>query len=102
MEIFFAFILFLAFIAFLFYIFRELINWYWKINERISIQLKTNFLLEKLLMQLGASDLNGITIEEIAIGKRKKVKIDEWIELISKNPDYIKNFRVIKDDKASN
>ncbi len=101
MEILLAVILFLAFIAFLFYMFRELFNWYWKINERISIQRKTNFLLEKLLIQLGASDADGITIEEIATGKRKKVKIDEWVELITKNPDGVKGFRTVKDDNTS-
>ena len=95
-------ILILVIVIFLFYIFRELNNWYWKINERIAIQRKTNFLLEKLLIQLGASDPNGITVEEIATGKRKKVKIDEWIELLAKNPDGVKGFRTVKDDDASN
>ena len=102
MQILLILIVILAFIALLFKIFRELFNWYWKINERISIQRKTNFLLEKLIIQLGATDLNGITIEEIATGKRKKIKIDEWIELLAKNPDGVTGFRTVKDDNASN
>ena len=37
-------VLTLVVLVFLFFIFRELNNWYWKINERISIAHKTNFL----------------------------------------------------------
>lgn len=84
----------------LFFLFRELNNWYWKINERISIAHKTNFLLEKLSIQLGASDLDEITIEEIATGKKKKVKMDTWIEYKIKNPKAT-GFRTVKDDTTS-
>jgi len=38
----------------LFLIFREVNAWYWKINERIEIQNKTNMLLEKIQKQLAA------------------------------------------------
>ena len=48
----------------LIFVFRELNNWYWKINERITIQKRTNFLLEKIAIQLGATDLDEIAIEE--------------------------------------
>lgn len=62
----------IAVLLVLFFIFRELLNWYWKINERISIQLKTNFLLEKISIQLGATDVDDITVEEISTGKKSK------------------------------
>jgi len=81
----------------LFFIFRGLNIWYWKINERISLQHKTNFLLEKISLQLGATDTNEITVEEIATGKKKKVKMDAWVEFKTKNSDS-KGFRTVKDD----
>lgn len=84
----------------LFFLLRQLNNWYWKINERISIQHKTNFLLEKISLQLGATDLSEITIEEIATGKKKKVKIDSWAEYKTKNPD-VTAYRTVKDDTLS-
>ena len=34
----------------LFIIFRELNNWYWKINERVTLQRRTNLLLEEIAM----------------------------------------------------
>jgi preprotein translocase subunit SecF len=90
----------LAILVFLFFIFRELLNWYWKINERISVAHKTNFLLEKISMQLGASDLDEITIEEISTGEKKKVKMDKWIEFKIKNPKTT-GYRTVKDDASS-
>jgi len=87
----------LAILIVLFFIFRELNNWYWKINERISVAHKTNFLLEKISMQLGASDLDEITIEDIKTGKKKKVKMDTWIEFKLKNPQ-ASGYRTVKDD----
>jgi len=89
-----------AILIILFFIFRELTNWYWKINERISIQHKTNFLLEKILMQLGAADIDEITIEDIKTGQKKKVKMDTWVEFKTKNPD-AKGYRTVKDDTPS-
>lgn len=44
----------------LFLILREVNMWYWKINERISNQNKTNALLEKILTQLKAVGGNEI------------------------------------------
>jgi preprotein translocase subunit SecF len=90
----------LAILIILFLVFREIINWYWKINERISIAHKTNFLLEKISMQLGASDLDEITIEEITTGKKKKVKMDTWIEFKTKNPK-ASGYRTVNDDTTS-
>jgi hypothetical protein len=51
-------------------------------------------------MQLGATDLDEITIEEIATGKKKKVKIDAWAEYKTKNPN-AKRFRTVKDDTTT-
>ncbi len=99
-DVFIGLIITLAILIALFFILRELNNWYWKINERISIQHKTNFLLEKISMQLGATDLDEITIEEIATGKKKKVKIDAWVEYKTKNPNS-KGFRTVKDDTTT-
>lgn len=99
-NVFFGLIITFAILIALFFILREMNNWYWKINERISIQHKTNFLLEKITMQLGTTNLDEITIEEIATGKKKKVKIDDWIEYKTKNPN-AKGFRTAKDDTTS-
>jgi hypothetical protein len=90
----------LAILVIIFFVFRELNNWYWKINERISLQYKTNFLLEKISMQLGATDLDEITVEEVETGKRKKVKMDKWIEYKMKNPKVI-GYRTVKGDSDS-
>lgn len=49
-------LIFLAITIVLFLILREINMWYWKINERISIQNQTNFLLEKILSQLKSTD----------------------------------------------
>lgn len=87
----------LAILVILFFVLRELFCWYWKINERVSLQYKTNFLLEKISMQLGATDLDEITIEEVETGKRKKVKMDKWIEHKMKNPTSIK-YKTVKDE----
>lgn len=90
----------LAILVLLFFVLRELNNWYWKINERISLQYKTNFLLEKISMQLGATDLDEITVEEIQSGKRKKVNMDTWIEYKIKNPK-VTGYRTVKEDMDS-
>jgi len=87
----------LAILIILFFVLRELNCWYWKINERVTLQYKTNFLLEKISMQLGASDLDEITIEEIETGKRKKVNIDKWIEHKMKKPTSTK-YKTVKDE----
>ena len=87
----------LVIIIILFFVLRELFCWYWKINRRISLQYKTNFLLEKISMQLGATDIDEITIEEIETGKRKKVKMDKWIEHKIKNPSSIK-YKTVRDE----
>lgn len=70
----------------LFFVLREVICWYWKVNERITLHQKTNFLLEKILIQLGATGLDEIIIEDVETGKRKTIKIDKWIEFKMKNP----------------
>lgn len=93
-------IIFLAISILLFFILRELFNWYWKINERISLQHKTNFLLEKISLQLGATNLDEITVEEIATGKRKNMNMEKWIEFKLKNPKS-SGFRTIKSDPNS-
>lgn len=85
----------LAVLVILFFLLREVANWYWKINERVSLQYKTNFLLEKISMQLGSSDLDEIIVEEIATGKRKKLQMDKWIEHKMKNPNETK-YRTVK------
>lgn len=81
----------------LFFVLREVANWYWKINERIALQYKTNFLLERISMQLGAADLDEIIVEEIATGKRKKLKMDKWVEHKMKNPNEVK-YRTVKSE----
>lgn len=38
-----------AIIALLLFALREIMCWYWKVNERIELQKRTNELLEKLI-----------------------------------------------------
>ena len=76
---------------------REVNCWYWKIDEKISAQHKTNYLLEKLLIQLGATNLSEITVEEISNGKKKKVQIDELIKNKIKAPKD-NRYRTVKDE----
>ena len=46
-------LLIIGFCLLLFLILRELACWYFKINERIELQKKTNSLLEQIFKQLG-------------------------------------------------
>ena len=78
-----------------FLIFREVINWYWKINKRIRLQHTTNLLLEKILVQLGANGNDEVYVEEIATGKRKAVQMDRWIDYKMQNPNDTK-YRIVK------
>lgn len=39
----------LVILIIIFLILRELVMWYWKINERIELQKETNELLKKLI-----------------------------------------------------
>ena len=94
------FIVALVIIILLFFAFRELNIWYWKINERIAIQHKTNFLLEKISIQLGDNEIDEITVEEIETGKLKKVKLDDWIEFKTKKPN-AKGYRTVKSDTSN-
>lgn len=81
----------------LFIVLREVNTWYWKINERILNQYKTNILLEKIAMRLGATDTDEIALEEISTGKRKKIQIDEWVKLKREYPEKAKQYRTIND-----
>jgi hypothetical protein len=46
------------------YLFRELNSWHWKINERIKLLHKAVFFLEKISLQLGASQIESVLVEE--------------------------------------
>lgn len=81
----------------LFLLLRELNTWYWKINERIVLQKKTNSLLEQISRQLGGLDQEEITIKEIATGKIRKVKKSEWEDLKLKNPTKSSGYIVIEE-----
>ncbi|MFP4471550.1 MAG: hypothetical protein ACLFPE_12755 [Bacteroidales bacterium] len=76
----------LAVLIVIFLIFREIVCWYWKINERIKLQYKTNWLLEKISIQLGAANLDEITVEVKETGKIKKLTMDQWIQYNMKYP----------------
>lgn len=41
-------LVFLFILVVLFFIFREVVNWFWKINEQIKLQKETNRLLRKI------------------------------------------------------
>ena len=66
----------LAVIIVLFLILREVNMWYWKINERISIQNQTNTLLEKILTQLkiSGSDETIVSVDKIESSNEQKGK----------------------------
>ena len=40
-------------VAIVFIVLREVLLWYWKINEMVQNQKKTNYLIAKLLYQKG-------------------------------------------------
>ena len=82
----------------LFFLFRELLMWYWKINERIALQYKTNLLLEKISLLLSDSGDDTITIEEISTGKTKSVSVDEWVLFLKENPK-VKGYKMVKREK---
>jgi len=63
----------------LFLMIRSILVWYYKINERIYLQNETNYLLEKIAIQLGA-DLEGITIQNIQTSEKIVLKKEEWLE----------------------
>jgi len=58
LEIIFYTILVIGVIIVLFLLLREVICWYYKINERISLQIKTNELLETLIKNTSTSTSN--------------------------------------------
>jgi hypothetical protein len=72
--------------------------WYWKINERIALQYKTNLLLEKISLLLSDSGDDTITIEEISTGKTKSVSVDEWVLFLKENPK-VKGYKMVKREK---
>jgi uncharacterized membrane protein YcjF (UPF0283 family) len=45
-------------IAVIFFLMREVNCWYWKINERLEEQKKTNELLTKIAVKMGIEDIN--------------------------------------------
>lgn len=51
-------ILVFAILILLFLLLREVVMWYWKINERIKLQKETNVLLSKLLSKNDSSSIN--------------------------------------------
>jgi len=85
-------------------ILRELNTWYWKINERISLQNRTNFLLEKILIKMGASDDDEIIVEDKETGNTKTVKTNDWIKFKnnSRNSDKVKVLGKKSDNERGN
>jgi len=53
---FFAIIITVVIIALLFLILRALVLWYYRVNERVELQQRTNELLEKIYRQLGGKE----------------------------------------------
>ena len=85
-------ILLIAFLLFL--VLRSVNLWYWKITESLKNQTRTNFLLEKILLQLNGN-LAEVTIEDTTTGIKKKVRIEEWAKV--KNKVEMKKYKVVKD-----
>lgn len=51
-------LLIIAIMILLFLLLREVVMWYWKINERIKLQKETNVLLAKLLSKNDVNSIN--------------------------------------------
>lgn len=85
----------LAFLVLFFLIFREFVLWYFRINDCIKNQLKTNHLLELIGSQLGGTDTGTLTILEESTGRISQVKVDAWIEFRRKNPNAT-GYRVLR------
>jgi hypothetical protein len=60
-------------------ILRELIMWYWKINKRIELQEKTNFLLEQLLASVKPEQPKVVQqqYEQLKSSKNEKLSLNE-------------------------
>ncbi|MDR0604854.1 MAG: hypothetical protein LBG80_11180 [Bacteroidales bacterium] len=99
------FLLGLGIVVVLFLILRKFNTWYWKIDEKISIAQKTNFLLEKILVQLGGTTPTALAtsdevlVEEIATGKRERVKINKWLDFQRYNPKKAPLYKVVEDEE---
>jgi len=65
----------ILFIMLVFLIFRELVCWYWKINERVNLQKRTNLILRKILEELHTTNLSNQTSLEKKSELKNKVKI---------------------------
>lgn len=70
-------IIVLAIVVFL--ILRMLNLWYWKINERLNEQRKTNILLMKMLSSMGDEKPNMIHGKLVFQEDIKEVDIDLWV-----------------------
>lgn len=78
----------------LFFILRDVNLWYWKINERVILQQKTNLLLEKISIQIGTAQFNDVTVEVLETGEKKKIKMENWINHNLTNPNS-KKYKII-------
>jgi hypothetical protein len=82
---------FLAVIIVLFLICREIVNWYWKVNERITLQQETNQLLRVISNQLS----NNPKMPNEAPNRERYLQssnepVEEKIPLaLNKNMDYL-------------
>ena len=77
-DVFIVIIVTLVALIILFLIFREIICWYWKINERVKLQKKQNALLENILRVLQGD-------EPIEIENEKNVETQESAKAEEKN-----------------
>lgn len=73
---------------------REIVSWYWKINQRIGLQEESNRLLYRISVQLTANGTDEVYVEEIATGEKKAVKIDKWIDYKMDHP-YDTKYRIV-------
>lgn len=70
-------ILILGIVVFL--VLRMVTLWYWKINERLNEQRKTNILLMKMLSSMGDEKPNMIHGKLIDKGDIKEIDVDLWV-----------------------
>jgi len=71
-------LLYIVIVVVVFLIIRELVMWYWKINERITIQNETNTLIKKLIETIeNRSEL----IDQNKIDQGKNIKANKLNDL---------------------
>lgn len=77
----------LAILIVVFLILREINMWYWKINERIALQNRTNFLLENILMSLKSPNSNTVNSNNNELASPATSELKQKSKLVQHETD---------------